>query len=167
MRKGITLVITLFFIQLSSSQEQANENDFQSNYINIGTSVLDVFRYSVYVPAIQLGYEHKFNNVTSVGLNVELSNTWWPKDYRFKVGTFFSYNYDVSKKIGIDTDKNDLYGGLTTGITFRPIHAIFLNFAYGGQLGYRRFVSEQIGLYSEVRLVNRNYQVISGVTYRL
>ena len=183
MKKLFFITVSVFAFQLSNAQEETPIK--KSHFlINAGTQFTD-FDALEKNKNIYLGVEYKFKNDLSLGLKYTYSDlSYSHKGVGFvgapKLNSFqLQFNNDWSEKIGLNTDKFDLYTGVNVGLDFFstkdftfPSGGIakgWTNTEYlaGGQIGFRYFVTKRIGIHSEINLNTNKSYISTGLTFKL
>lgn len=183
MKKLFFITLTAITFQFASAQEK-EENQFKRFYVNTGVSSNSVlFDTSI---AYNAGLEYKFKDETSIGVN--FLHREYGKNYYGKptdTGINFTFNYDWSEKLGLNTSKFDLYTGVNLGITSskRPYlytlgaensgvylqeqrSTTYTDKDLGGQIGIRYFFTKNIGLNVEANQINGVSGIKLGTTIR-
>lgn len=192
MKKLFFITVSVFAFQFSNAQEAApiKKNQF---LINAGTqfSNFDALEKN---KNIYLGVEYKFKNDLSLGLKYTYSDlSFNHKNARTigapKLSSFqLQFNNDWSEKIGLNTDKFDVYTGVSFGLSTFTNNKAFLyqtneiiddnlsltEFVAGGQIGFRYFITKRIGVQTELNFnTNKNYidtnriSIGAGLTFKL
>lgn len=183
MKKLFLITVSVFAVQFSNAQEETptKKNHF---LINAGTQFTD-FDALEKNKNIYLGAEYKFKNDLSLGLKYTYSDlSYSHKGASFvgapKLNSFqLQFNNDWSEKIGLNTDKFDLYTGVNVGLDFFsskdftfPSGGIAegrtnTEFLAGGQIGFRYFITKKIGVQTELNLNNNKNYITTGLTFKL
>jgi opacity protein-like surface antigen len=179
MKKLLFIMMPIVSIQIVSAQEKES---FKRFYINGGTN-LSVFNPDNKLNNGYLGFEYKFLDESSIGLNLSYTNLTYNTSSGYslgdpkKFGFQFQFNHDWSKNIGLNTNKFDVYTGLGLGLSFfesknfkindQSYGGSDTNFNFGGQMGLRYFITKSIGINTELNFsTEKDYQLKTGLTYR-
>lgn len=183
MKKILLITISIFTFQFSNAQEVETPKKNQFLF-NIGTqfSEFDALEKN---KTIYLGAEYKFKNDLSLGLKYTYSDLSYshkgasvlgaPKSNSFQI----QFNNDWSEKIGLNTDKFDVYTGVSLGLNFYHYNSFtfpngktesgWSNTEYlaGGQIGLRYFITKRLGVHTELNLNNYKNFISTGLTLKL
>lgn len=183
MKKLFLLTATLITLQLANAQE--TDKPKKSHFLfNAGTQFTD-FDALEKNKNLYLGVEYKFKNDLSIGLKYTYSDLSYahgavrvlgaPKENSFQL----QFNNDWSEKIGLNTEKFDVYTGISVGYSILRSNEIILNpgmiypssdrrdFFTGGQIGFRYFFTKRLGFQTEWNMNNRTNYVTTGLTFKL
>ena len=161
MKKHLLIVVTSFVTTYSIAQDKdAHAQKFQ---INFGSDSFRNLKNSYF------GFDYKIDDEVSIGLNASWSgslNNLYSNGYNDR-GAIFSFhtNFDWAKKIGLNTNKFDIYTGFNTGratvwsTAYNTSEKISNSaFTVGGQFGLRYFFTKNIGINAEINggVINNN-----------
>jgi hypothetical protein len=161
MKKIMLFASVILCAFVSKAQETKTKTDFKRFYINAGADFTD---YNLTTNGY-VGLAYKLKDESSVGLNLFYKNAGRQTGFVSGNGTNYGFqlqfNHDWAEKLGMNTDKFDVYTGLNLGMTFQNIDApLYVNpyattkitntsYDFGGQLGIRYFIFKNIGIHLE------------------
>ncbi|RXR16332.1 hypothetical protein EQG63_11990 [Flavobacterium amnicola] len=183
MKKLFIITVSVLAVQFSNAQEEApiKKNQF---LVNAGTQFTN-FDALEKNKNIYMGVEYKFKNDLSLGLKYTYSDLSYSHKGAGVVGApklnsfQLQFNNDWSEKIGLNTEKFDVYTGVNVGLDFFsskdfvfPSGGIakgWTNTEYlaGGQIGFRYFITKRIGVQTELNFNTNKTYLSTGLTFKL
>lgn len=183
MKKLFLITVTALACQFAKAQE--TESLKKNHFLwNVGTQFTD-FDALEKNKNLNLGAEYKFKNDLSIGLKYTYSDLSFqhkgtgtlgaPKLNSFQL----QFNNDWSDKIGLNTEKFDVYTGVTVGLNFFSYKSITpvtgtnysartnTEYITGGQIGFRYYFTKNLAIHTELNLNNYNNSIGTGLTLKL
>jgi hypothetical protein len=172
MKKQLLFLTMIFVATILNAQDKPLEE--QKFQINAGFNVVEPNNMN----NLYLGFDYKIDNELSVGINFSRN-----LDYSYslfglsKISNFggeLQTNFDWAKKLGMNTNKWDVYTGFNIGIVSQKNFYNYYsqNYRYndlrlGGQIGVRYFVTKNWGVNVELNSGNIfNTPIRGGITYK-
>lgn len=179
MKTQFTILAFIFGFTLVNAQE--TENPIQKNQFNFSknfrASLLD--EYGTSKNDYTFGYQRNINEDVSIGLNLNYNSIKGQSYHQYNdvlyvsnesniksIGAAFTFNYDWSRIIGMNTKKFDVYTGTSIGVSVldrsslerSPTNGFVTGISkyttneyfIGGQLGARYWITKNIGVSAEI-----------------
>lgn len=178
MKKLFIIAVSIFAFQFSNAQEEAptfEKNQFSVQY-NLHNFTKDDFKFS---NDFTFGYQRNLTSEVSVGVNLNYNqikgrameinnnNYFISNEENFRsLGLAFTFNYDWSKIIGLNTQKFDLYTGASLGVSLLDNYSLersplngqpmgwskYSNNEYflGSHVGFRYWITKNVGISTEI-----------------